>query len=267
MLETYGSVGVTRFDLTLTGEDKQGRGYWPDRPLPEARSLVVPLGERAAREELNLIIYPHADPSVFLVQLDDLSVGSLQRAWFPAFLILETSPGSYQAWLAVEGGDADLARRVKHAVGADLGANGWVRLAGSRNVKPEYAPNYPTVRLVVERPGEKVTPERLHLLGLVAEEHAPEPRRERASRGQMPWRFPDYGRFLDGAPARADGEKDRSRADFTFCCCAIRWGWSAEEAAAQLLREPLSKAFVRGEAYAVHTAQKAWGAVARGRGE
>jgi hypothetical protein len=73
--------------------------------------------------------------------------------------------------------------------------------------------------------------------------------------------FPDYDKFLAGAPATRAGQPDRSLADYTWCCAALRWGWTAEEAAAQLMREPHSKAWERGEQYAIYTAEKAVRAV------
>jgi hypothetical protein len=117
------------------------------------------------------------------------------------------------------------------------------------NVKPQYAPNFPVVQIVAEQPGLKTAPAMLHTLGLVADPRLPSYPLP-SGNNSKPRRFPDYQRFLNGAPGRPQGRKDRSAADFTFCCAAIRWGWSIEQTAAQLMREPLSKAAERGERYA-----------------
>ena len=64
------------------------------------------------------------------------------------FLALETSPGNYQAWLALSGNeDKDFARRLRKGVGADATASGATRVAGSLNFKDKYAPNFPRVTI------------------------------------------------------------------------------------------------------------------------
>jgi hypothetical protein len=69
---------------------------------------------------------------------------------------------------------------------------------------------------------------------------------------------------VEGAPeARGGGRPDISRADFTFCLIAIKWGWSVEETAERLMQES-SKAQENGEAYAMRTARNAAAAVGRG---
>jgi protein-disulfide isomerase len=79
--------------------------------------------------------------------------------------------------------------------------------------------------------------------------------------GKRPKAFPNYDKSLAGAPATRAGQPDRSLADYTWCCTALRWGWTAEEVAAQLMQEQRSKAAERGEQYALRTARKAAAAV------
>jgi hypothetical protein len=145
-----------------------------------------------------------------------------------------------------------------------MGANGWVRLAGSLNIKPKNSPNFPTVRVEEVQRCAKASPADFHALELAApaEPSTGSYRAAQPVNGKRPRAFPSYERCLKGAPSAAAGEKDRSLADFTWCCIAIRWGWFPEEAAAQLIKEPLSKAHVRGEQYAMYTAMKAAAAVA-----
>ena len=70
-----------------------------------------------------------------------------------SFLILRTSPGNYQAWVAVADGDADFARRLRKGAGADLTASGATRVSGSLNFKEKYAPAFPRVETVHASPG------------------------------------------------------------------------------------------------------------------
>jgi hypothetical protein len=48
-----------------------------------------------------------------LIQLDDLDEQAIVRLRPMSFLVLRTSPGNYQAWVAVADGDADFARRLR----------------------------------------------------------------------------------------------------------------------------------------------------------
>jgi hypothetical protein len=75
-----------------------------------------------------------------------------------SFLTLQTSPGKAQAWIAVPASgtpddDRDFRRRVKKAARSDLMASGSVRLAGSLNFKPKYAPDFPRVTITHAAPG------------------------------------------------------------------------------------------------------------------
>ena len=70
------------------------------------------------------------------------------------FLVLETSPGNFQAWLALPGReDKEFARRVRRGTGADATASGATRVAGSLNFKDKYAPDFPRVAIHAAQPG------------------------------------------------------------------------------------------------------------------
>src|SRR5262249_59034538 len=88
-----------------------------------------------------------------LIQLDDLDEPAAGRLMPVAFLTLRTSPGNYQAWVAVADSDADFARRLRKGARADLSASGATRVSGSRNFKEKYAPAFPTVETVHACPG------------------------------------------------------------------------------------------------------------------
>ena len=64
------------------------------------------------------------------------------------FLSIETSPGNFQAWVALGSiPDKDFARRLRKGAGADPTASGATRVAGSLNFKDKYAPEFPRVAI------------------------------------------------------------------------------------------------------------------------
>jgi hypothetical protein len=100
--------------------------------------------------------YP-AGPVALTVRCDgstELFTGSAgpTRLGEAAFLLLETSPGNHQAWVAVSGLNTpeeakDSSRRLRKGTGADHSASGATRVAGTSNYKRKYEPNFPTVRI------------------------------------------------------------------------------------------------------------------------
>jgi hypothetical protein len=84
---------------------------------------------------------------------------------------LETSPGNYQAWVALDAGscDKDFARRLRKGAGGDDTASGATRIAGSLNFKEKYAPGFPRVRMSHSTPGLMTTASDLESRGLVVE--------------------------------------------------------------------------------------------------
>ena len=110
-----------------------------------ARTMPALLDAAITRER-NLIVRPHG-PGVAFLQLDDLTADRLPAIAPAVFLALETSPGNFQAWLALPGSeDKEFARRVRRGTGADATASGATRVAGSLNFKDKYAPDFPRVR-------------------------------------------------------------------------------------------------------------------------
>lgn len=269
MLDAFASVGATFFDVTWT--TRAGEKEWFRRDMSYAalaRALPAMLDASPAKER-NVIVRPHG-PAVTLIQLDDLAPTPLARLAPAVFLTLQTSPGNFQAWLAIDGTvDKDFARRLRKGTEADPTASGATRVAGSLNFKDKYAPTFPRVAIGQVNSGHKTTPSELERLGLVAPAEAPAPppafrRSLRPRPGNRKW--PDYARCVDGAPLNRDKSgPDISRADFSFCMTAIDWGWSVEETAARLI-EMSGKAQQNGEGYATLTARNAALAVARNRG-
>ena len=259
MLDTFTSVGADSFVVTKTDilqAVKWGKTYSTAelqerlpamvrtaairRPCEISDSETVMAGE-------NLIIRPSGKGVAFL-QLDDLGTEQLERVRPAAFIIHATSPGSYQAWMAVsglpEGKEAfkQFMRRVREAVGGnDKSASHATRVAGKENFKAKDFPDFPTVTILETHPGRVMTTQQLDDLGLVA---APEPVKAatlafpRAPRNssERARQWPSYEKSLLGAPPNGDGSgPDRSKADYWWCYLALQRHWSIEDREAKLL--------------------------------
>jgi hypothetical protein len=266
MLDTFASGGATHFDMTWTNAAGEKQQFRRSVALAELQRTLPRLLDDAIRQHRNIIARPHGN-TVSFVQLDDLKGDRLSAVAPASLLTLETSPGNYQAWIALPGGeDKDLARRLRKGTGADTTASGATRIAGSLNFKDKYAPHFPRVTIHAAQPGRIATADELDRLGLVAApEVAVQPLRTaapaRVSPGNRHW--PSYARCVDGAPLNSEETgPDISRADFVWCMTAITWGWTAQEAAARLMEES-SKARTQGQAYAELTARNAALAVER----
>jgi DNA invertase Pin-like site-specific DNA recombinase len=281
MLDLFTSVGARSFVVTKTDVEQKliwGKTY----PAAELRQKLPTMVRTSADRKPyytsegrivsageNLIVRP-TGPDVAFVQLDDLSAEQLERVRPAAFLIIATSPGNHQAWIAISGVDKaegkDFVRRVRKAVGdIDESASGATRMAGTANFKVKYFPDYPTVAILHGIPGRVMTAEQLQKMGLLAE---PEPVTARPLRvsHSVPGRgWPDYERCVQGAPMNhAKDARDISRADFFFAMLAAQRGRGIEEIAARLM-EMSAKAKENGEQYARITAENAAAAAARGR--
>src|ERR1700730_582234 len=170
MLDLFQGLGVECFSLTFTDETGRKVAFKRNRSLDLLRSELPCLLFTACEKRMNLIVRPIAARSLSLIQLDDLSASQLDRVRRFSFLVLETSPENFQAWVAVTDASPETIRRVKKASGADLNASGATRLAGSYNFKSKYAPNYPRVRLHCIAPLHAVTVGELDRAGLIATE-------------------------------------------------------------------------------------------------
>jgi hypothetical protein len=266
MLAVFDSVGVRSFDVTFTDLAGAKVGYRPGCHLDELRRAIGRhLQETTARRQ-NFIIRPRSNRQAELIQLDDLAEGTAAAMAPLALMVLCTSPGNYQAWVAVKDAPEDFARRLKKGAKADPSASGATRLAGSLNFKTKYAPTFPTVEITHASPGQIVSADELESRGFVApiEQQPPARVSNQAPRryaGRRKW--PSYALCVRRAPPVHQGERpDISRADFTWCMTAIDWGWSIEETAARLMAES-DKAHENGEAYALTTATNAAAALAR----
>jgi hypothetical protein len=129
MLDIFMSVGAERFHLTWTnsaGQPRRPRSLRKNLlslggPLPQTENAdwldavhiasisAADLGhtapallDTAAADRLNLTVRTRGH-GVRFIQLDDLAAGKLPVLAAAMFLIIETSPGNHQAWLAMPG--------------------------------------------------------------------------------------------------------------------------------------------------------------------
>ena len=257
MLEAFVSVGVKRFSVTQTNLLQVKVAFRPGLNVGAMRIfLPAAVGWMWERQQ-NLIIRPDGAAGHVLAQLDDLDAQKLERIAPRAFLTLETSPGNYQAWLAIEGASDDLVRRMVRSMDVDWNASRAVRVAGTPNCKPKYAPNFPAVRIHGLGPSVRLAdvsdwmppPAPVVPMPVVTVSKSP------------PRAWPNYSMCLARAPKSSSGGKQRGMADFTFACIAADWGWSAEDIARKLM-EVSTKAQENGAEYARKTAQWACDKVA-----
>ena len=163
MLDAFASVGAERFDLTFTDTAGEKSAFRGNRPSGSCgRHADDPRRRRDGSTTSS------CGPAAPLIQLDDLGEDAAEKLRPVSFLVLRTSPGNYQAWVAVADADADFARRLRKGAGADLTASGATRVSGSLNFKEKYAPAFPRVETVHASPGMVVTRADLEALGVVA---------------------------------------------------------------------------------------------------
>ena len=263
MLGVFASVGATHFDLSIIGLSGEKLAFRRGVKLADLRRDMPSILAAATSKQRNVIVRPHG-VGVSFVQLDDLKGEMLTKIAPAVFLLLHTSPGNFQAWAAIPGGeDKDFARRLRKGAGADATASGATRVAGSLNFKEKYAPKFPRVAIERAELGRLVTAAELDQLGLVAPRESAPTRPGRIHKSGGPRAWPDYDRCLRGAPLRSDCRgPDVSRADFTFALIALDWGWPPDVVAARIMGAS-PKAKENGETYGARTVENAAAALAR----
>jgi hypothetical protein len=281
MLDAFAGVGVSVFDLTITNikEDERGRqevrGYEQDRSIGELRRRIPRMIADATRQQNNNIIRPHNPAGVTVIQLDDLDSSKIERLAEHSFMVICTSPGNHQAWIAVNDVPAEkepaknFVRRLKKATGADATASGATRIAGGFNFKLKYAPAFSRIEITHSKPGYVISCVALEQAGLVAAREEPRPplpsytRQTTVSGRPSRKKWPSYAFCIQHAPmSHGEDRPDISRADFTWCRTAIEWGWSVQDTADRLMQLS-SKAKENGESYAALTATNAADSVER----
>jgi hypothetical protein len=180
MLDAFANMGATAFDVTLTNLDGEKTLFQPRRSLDELRRTIAGRLEAAASLKQNIIIRPRSTTAA-LIQLNDLNHAQAGRIAPHAFLVICTSPGNHQAWVAVTDAPQekdttrDFARRLRKGAGADPTATGATRIAGSLNFKTKYAPAFPCVEITHTNAGKVTSCAELGEGGFMAAPEPPQP--------------------------------------------------------------------------------------------
>lgn len=254
MVEAFAYSGADKFTIIAERGEKE---VLINRKFSDIDITTLNLRsdlEVAEKEKCNLHIRPYSIHNT-LIQLDDCNVkeifpfcvsgsGQVYEEITP-FLIIETSPNSFQVWLSFNQKlNEDTIKGIKQIYIADPGATGSCRLAGSKNFKPKHGPNFPTVKIIhsdliypleteilldVDFPAGVATTQK-HRKKKIVDYTINTPGRK----DLLSWPF--YDRALRMAPLRRDDSGiDRSRADYIWSFTALSWGHSVESTVNKLL--------------------------------
>ena len=229
----------------------------------------------------NIYIRPKGDHNLTLV--DDLTLAhitAMKKEGFHPAVVLETSPGNYQAWLKhPEQLSKDLgtaaARALAEKFGGDRGAADWRhfgRLGGFTNRKPKHLDPatglYPFVQLI-EASGQ-VYPEADRFLALVKQDT----QRQRSEQALLRQRFadlpslrPDSLKSIDAFRADSRYGGDGTRIDLAYAVYALAHGVPPSEVQAAIRSRDLSHKGNerRQNEYVERTVRKALATLERGR--
>jgi hypothetical protein len=243
----------------------------------DAETLVrsIPWLKHQNRDGRNIYIRPKGEHNLSLV--DDLSadrVRQMKAAGFAPALVVQTSPGNFQAWLKhptplPKELSTAVARELATSFGGDRGAADWRhfgRLAGFTNRKEKYkAANglYPFV-LLTEYSGKTCELGEQFVAGVRARIEAEQAKREKAIR--LNRSLPAHATSLKSIEAfRADTRYggDGTRIDLAYAIYALSHGLEAEAINAALRSRDLSHKGTerRQEEYVERTIRKALGAI------
>lgn len=251
------AMGAEVFEVGLFKPEAHGREPVMLPRVWDRESLLRSVGwlRHENRSGRNIYIRPKGEHDLSLV--DDLtlsSVASMIRSGYAPAVVVETSPGNYQAWLKhPERIDKELgtaaARALAEKFSGDLGAADWRhygRLAGLTNRKARYCDPetglYPFVKLIRAR-GE-VYPEAARFLSQVRtqveERHMREQERRSVAMSRAaaagPVRLKSIDEFRGDPKYQADG----TRIDLAFAIYAVSHGVARDEVEATLRTRDLT---------------------------
>jgi hypothetical protein len=277
------AMGVQLFEVGLYNPDA-GATEAPMIPrVWDAETILtsVPWLRHQNLNGRNIYIRPKGEHDLSLV--DDLTkdaLSAMKEAGFNPALIVETSPGNYQAWLkhpeqlSKEVSTA-AARALAEKFGGDRGAADWRhfgRLAGFTNRKAKYADAgtglYPFVRLI--EAGGGVYPEAERFIAALKDEFE----RQRAERERLREQIaklaavlPKDLKTIDGFRADARYGGDGNRIDLAYAVYALSHGTRATEVAGAIRSRDLSHKGNerRQNDYVERTIKKALATIERGR--
>lgn len=268
------AMGCPRFEVGLFKPATEEGGAWREM-LPRvwdreeiAKSISWMKFEN--REGRNIYIRPQGEHALTLI--DDLSAAVLRRMEDSGFIpavIVETSPGNFQAWLnhgksLPRVASSAAARALADRFGGDRGAADWRhfgRLAGFTNRKPKYRGEdgrFPFVRLI--RAGGEIYPQAEKFLheveaGLESARQQAEDRRRLVRAYASSTSLKTIEEFRRDARYGRDG----NRIDLAYAIYALSHGVVEDEVRAAITSRPLDhKGNERRQAaYVERTIQKA----------
>jgi hypothetical protein len=271
-VEAFQSVGTTRFKVVvLDAKPLNGQARCVASEDVDVAALLTNVAGYIKRSETQSESVCLRSKDGALIQVDDCPPETHALLQPFSFLTVETSPGSFQAWLALSPETDEEERksvrdrllRTLKATGANGGAFNSVRLPGALNAKEKYKATlgeYPRVRLVSVAYGRIVTPLELERAGLLApaEEKptvkaAPSPRYTSSS---LPDHFPDFNEYLSRKWLSNENRPDRSSAEMAWCCAALGKGFPPHMVEDELRRVSL-KAKGRRDGYIEKTVDSA----------
>ncbi len=265
-VEAFQSVGATRFKVVfLNAKPVSGQSACVGSEEVSAANLLAKVEsyiKRSEQQSESVCLRPQDGA---LIQIDDSDASTLALLQPFSFLTIETSPGNFQAWIALHPDTNEdkrreirdrLLRRLKET-GANGGAFNSVRLPGALNAKEKYRASmgeYPRVKLVRVMRGRFVTQIELEHAGLLAAvEVKPIVKTpQRYTSANLPDRFPDFNEYLGKKWLESESRPDRSSAEIAWSCAALRKGFP-EYAVADELRRVSLKAQGRRDNYVEKT--------------
>jgi len=258
MLALFASVGCQTVDFNLVEYDaNNSRGTGKSVESKKCLSIDefydnIPRAIKLCYTVmLHFFMRPrNSKEGIYILQLDDLK--GIEQFKQHAFLGLETSSNNYQAALAIECSETEF-KSIKNQFiklyGVDKGANGSYRVAGSPNLKPKYAPDFPSPNIVFGNYAKTLTIADLEVFGIKVDNsllsnNSPTSISDNKNQTNSPpcygsftrfgksntyRREPDYQYFVDRAKYKQDGSIDWSGVDYCFCWCCLKRGFSQHE--------------------------------------
>ncbi|MBD0369773.1 MAG: hypothetical protein ICV60_02890 [Pyrinomonadaceae bacterium] len=259
-LDVVASIGASRFNVILINDAAKEKEVLTRTvaTLEQVKANFSAWLERSEREQKSLVVDMKPNGQR-IIQVDEANAEVMKLLAPVSFMTVETSDGNGQVWLALPEGlsDSEIADAkerlfvVLKAKGANKGASGGLRWAGTCNFKPERKRadgTYPRVRLLDYKDGRTVTTYELDALGLLSEPQ-PKFRPKLASKRPRAKRAPSYEYTMKCVRRKPNGEVDRSGVDVLYAVTCLNWGFSESETV-DLLKEKSGKAQNRKDDYA-----------------
>lgn len=273
-------MGAKIFEIGLFKPEAEDKGAGPVM-IPrtwDAESLIrsIPWMKLQNLQGRNIYVRPHGEHDLTMV--DDLKRESINRMFASGFkpaIVVETSPGNYQAWLKHSKAlcretSTAAARALAEEFGGDKGAADWRhfgRLAGFTNRKRKYQSSdglFPFVRLLAATGA--IYPNADRFIGQLEDKLAAE--RERSQKNRMhqyQGRVTSPRRMIEHFRANPVYGGDGTRIDLAYAIYALSHGVPDEQVGATISSRDLShKGDEKRQAeYVERTLRKALAVVAR----